>query len=244
MRTRNFIVFLFVPVGVSVLLNAMYFSGILVLQRIVVPNLPPLPIQDWREFGLLENLQHLLLLTVAIMAAVGVYRKRWSLERVAFAGLVLAAIFMLLEETDYGTIYYEFLTSSHDYPWFTPRSAWSPELVTQIPVEMSFSLHNQLDLTDLFKKVSDILLVLIFGILPLVALRVKNVWLQYLAPNRWAIATLIAIYLLREMTHGLGALEGSLMAEADDLWVSPSGRERGAIAKNLSEFRELNRSSA
>ncbi|MFO7973722.1 MAG: hypothetical protein R6V12_03725 [Candidatus Hydrogenedentota bacterium] len=239
MRIRKVIIYLIVPIGVSLLLNIMYFSGNIVLQRIVVPNLPPLPLQDWREFGLLENLQHLLLLAIIMTAAYGTYRKRWKWERLGFALLSLGTLFVFLEEIDYGTVYHDYLTSDHDFEWFMPRSEWSPDLLGELSQEESFSVHNQFKLTRIFKHVGDTLLVLIFGIVPLVAWRVDNRWLTYLAPDRFAVLTLIAIFVLRNITHALGDWEASIIAQAAESGVSIE-RELGAISKNLSEFRELN----
>jgi hypothetical protein len=239
MRTRKVIVYLVVPIGVGLLLNAMYFSGNIILQRIVVPNLPPLPIQDWREFGLLENLQHFLLIGIIVTAACGVYRKHWKWERLGFTLLLLAGAFMLFEEIDYGTVYYDYLTSEHDYEWFTPRREWSPELLEQIVHEESFSLHNQFELTRIFKYVGDTVLILLFGVVPLVAWRIRNRWLSYLAPDQFAVLTLIGIYILRQITHALGDWETSVIVQAAETGVSIK-RELGAISKNLSEFRELN----
>lgn len=239
MKKKKEIVYLLIPLGVSLLLNAMYFSGNIVLQRIIVPNLPPLPIQDWREFGLLENLQHALIVGIIAATLCALYKKRWRWERMGFAVLLLGSLFMLLEEIDYGTIYYEYLTSNRDYHWFMPRSEWPPEVISQIPEVQSFSLHNQLDLTRPFKKIGDSLLILIFGIVPLAAWRMRSKWLAYLAPDRFAILTLIAIFFLRLMTHALGDWEALLFVQAGELHTN-LGREMGAISKNLSEFRELN----
>lgn len=270
MHWKKLLVYVGIPVGVSVALNAMYFSGNVVLQRIVAPNLPPLPLQDWRELGLLENLQNLLLLGIIVMAALGVYRKRWAVERLGFGLIFCGAMFMLLEETDYGTTFHEFFTTPRPYGWFTPHREWDHEIIHQIRVEESFSLHNRLDLTDAMKRVNDLFLILFFGILPLVAWRFRRPWLSYVAPERWAIAALVAIYLLREMTHLLGAWEKMVLFEAAGSEVQgelndklPEGssvyayylhmvsvqtaetgkavtRELGMISKNLSEFRELN----
>ena len=197
MNSKKLLVYLIIPVGVSLALNAMYFSGNIVLQRIVVPNLPPLPIQDWREFGLIESLQHLLLLGMVCVAVAGVCRKKWGVERLAFAWVALASLFVLLEEVDYGTTFYEYATTPRACGWFTPRSEWSPDLIARMPNEASFSLHNRLDLTDLLKHVGDGLLALAFGVLPLVALRAKRPWLQYIAPDRWAVLALAAVLALR-----------------------------------------------
>ncbi|MEX0876072.1 MAG: hypothetical protein WD114_01315, partial [Phycisphaerales bacterium] len=57
------------PMGVSGLLLAMYFSGVRVLESVVsAPYLESVHWNSRREFGLLENLQHLILLGVAAVA--------------------------------------------------------------------------------------------------------------------------------------------------------------------------------
>lgn len=238
---RKTAAFLYVglPVLLTLTLLGMYFSGNLILQRIIAPNLPPMSMDDWREFGLLENLQHLCLLIIIAIACFAVYQKTWKWERIGFAILALGSTFVLLEEIDYGTIYYEFFTSEHDYPWFQPRSDWPPEIIGAIAQDTSFTLHNRLDLTRGFKKVGDTLLILLFGILPLLAWWKPQPWLRYLAPPPMAVAGLIAVFLLRELTHALGAWEETLFESAAETGVDP-GRELGIMAKNLSEFRELN----
>jgi hypothetical protein len=170
--------------------------------------------------------------------AFGIYRKRWIWERAGFAMVLLGSVFMLLEEIDYGTVYYDYLSSGHDYEWFAPRSEWSPELLGQLTHEESFSLHNQFKLTPILKNVGDAVLILLFGVVPLVAWRDDNRWLSYLAPDRFAVLTLIAIFVLRQITHALGDWEVSVITKAAETGVTIK-RELGAISKNLSEFREL-----
>ncbi len=242
---KKLLVYLVIPVGVSLALMGMYFSGNIVLQRIVVPKLPPLSPDDWREFGLLENLQNVLWIAFIAAAAAGACRKTWCVERAAFLLLTFGAVFMLLEETDYGTLYHgcdtykKHLAGRDGYDMFAPRREWPPELVAQIPDEESFTVHNRLDITGELKRVNDVLFVAFFGLLPLIAWRMKRPWLDYIAPERWAIATLIAIFLLRTLTHTLGDWEAQVIREAQAAG-NAINRERGAISSNLSEFRELN----
>jgi hypothetical protein len=151
---------------------------------------------------------------MSAMAAYAVFSRRWILERVGFGLIFCGAMFMLLEETDYGTTFHEFFTTSRPYGWFTPHREWDHEVIHQIKVEESFSLHNRLDLTDVMKRANDLFLILFFGIVPLLAWRVRRPWLSYIAPERWAIATLITIYVLREMTHLLGGWEKMVLFDA------------------------------
>jgi len=254
MDKRKLLVYLIVPAAVSLALTAMYFSGNIVLQRIVCPKLPPLSPDAWREFGLLEGLQNVVLLALAGVACAGALRKRHALERAAWAGLAVCTLFVFAEEIDYGAHLGAYFFGGTEFNWFQPMREWPPELVGRIDLmAQPVNVHNQPGVNKVFKKAGDLLIGGVFVLLPLLAMRFRNKWLQYAAPDRYAILTVIAIVLLRSLTHALGSWEESQVGTLRDLMEAfqtgqagdhaaalAAGREPGAISSNLSEFRELN----
>lgn len=60
---------LLVPAALSLLLIGMYFSGIAWLQSVVAPTVPGMQAYSWREFGILEWPQNLLLLGILYQLA-------------------------------------------------------------------------------------------------------------------------------------------------------------------------------
>lgn len=254
MDRRKVFVYVVVPAAVSLALMVLYFSGKIVLQRLVCPKLPPLSPDAWREFGLLENLQNLVLLALVGVACAGALRKKHALERAAWAGLAACALFVFAEEIDYGAHVRAYFFGGNEFHWFQPMREWPPELIAEIDLEAQpVNIHNQPGVNKAFKKAGDLLIGGVFVLLPLLAMRFRNQWLQYAAPDRYAILTVIAIVLLRSLTHALGSWEESQVGTLSDLMEAfhagqagehaaalAEGREPGAISSNLSEFRELN----
>ena len=77
MNTRTkWIVYGIVPAALNITAQGMYFSGDLVLQRLICPKLPPLSRNAYREFGLLANVQNLLLIVIAAVFTAGTVRAR------------------------------------------------------------------------------------------------------------------------------------------------------------------------
>ncbi len=240
MNRTKLSVYLLIPVAVSTVLIAMYFSGSIVLQRLVSPKLPPLSPDAWREFGILENLQNLLLLGIVAIACVGVVKKTQKMERVALALLVLFAGFVFLEEIDYGVHFAAYLNADEDFNWFQPMRAWPIEMLAKTDLSsVPFNLHNIGGLNRYIKKTVDTLIVLLFVLAPFIAPRFKNPWARYLAPDKYVVFTVLAMVILRFITHELGDWEEGVVEAAQAAGQSIA-RERGSISSNLSEFRELN----
>jgi len=239
MNYRKVLLYGAVPALASTVFHAMYFSDHLVLRRLVSPKLPPLWPGSWREFGLLETSQHLMLLAMAGIALAGLWRKRHGGERIAFAAIALFAAFVLLEEIDYGQHFKNYLTSEHDFEWFEPANQWPPELVASIDLETEpLNLHNRGNLTDIIKFFVQAGGLLFFVVFPFIAPRLKIPWLRYIAPDRYAVLTIAVMGAFHLITHTLGDWEREAIARA----VASGGPvpEAGAMRNNLSEFREFN----
>ncbi|MES2691484.1 MAG: hypothetical protein V4658_13835 [Bacteroidota bacterium] len=68
-----------------------------------------------RETGLIETLQHVVLLLLAANVTVSAVKTSQSREKVLYAALCLFFLFVLLEETDYLMNYIELLTGKQHY---------------------------------------------------------------------------------------------------------------------------------
>ncbi|HPO13879.1 MAG TPA: hypothetical protein PLI09_10575 [Candidatus Hydrogenedentes bacterium] len=236
---RKWLVYGIVPAIVMLLIIGMYFSHNTVLQRIVCPKLPPLPVDSWREFGLLELLQNVCLVIMAATLAYGVFKLRSLRERAACALLCLFTLFVLGEEIDYGTHIYRFVTTERSTGWFTPVTQWAPGVLENTVWDApNVNIHNRGNLTDVFKHVADVILFGLFIIFALAGPRIPRPWLKRLAPDRFAILTVLLMVVLNQITHGLGEYEEHVIENAVRLGQTIPW-EVGSITNNLSEFREL-----
>ena len=90
-------------------LVAMYYSGNATLRNLVSPDAPAIPENLRREFGLLESLQVVCLAALAVVAVLGLRRKRSLARRAVLWALLIGSIWMICEETDYGCHYLDLL---------------------------------------------------------------------------------------------------------------------------------------
>jgi len=170
--------------GVMSALLAMAFSGVRILETIVaMPYLERVALPSRREFGLLENLQNLLILVTLIVAVRFALRNRVFAARVIFGAIAAVSVFMLLEELDYGLHYYEFLAGV------------PPDETAEVR-----NLHNQGISTPL-KSTGDLLLVLGFVVAPLALARVRHPWIRYLTPDRYFLLTMLCAFIISRIGH-------------------------------------------
>ena len=192
------ILYVIVPVTVTTCLIACYFSGVSTLQSLVSPV-------SNREFGLLESLQHLILLVLVVILVRGLRTRTTRLEQRVLWIALAGTIVMLLEEIDYGLHLVDVMHGRKpDY-------------------EQMRNLHN-LQSTKRLKQLSDVVMVLYFAVLPLLAPRLRQPWARHLAPDRICIVTLIATGVLTNVAT----------------WIQDTTVQAGSISKNISEFTELN----
>ena len=236
---RKLLVYLLIPAAATAMLAGMYFSDNLVAQRLVAPKLPPLSYHSWREFGLLENAQAALLLVSFVALLAGAKRATEKLPRAAFIFAAAAALFIFMEEIDYGTHWVRYAASETPIEWFrpVPASEWNPLVETQAD-GATFTVHNH-HLTTEFKIAGDTALVLLFVVLPFVAPRLRNRYVRYLAPDRYSILTVAAMLAASETVHHVGHAAKTAFRQALAAGLEPA-RELGSLVHNLSEFREFN----
>ena len=238
-NTWKWLVYLVLPVTATAAMATLYFSDSLVAQRLVAPKLPPLSYHSWREFGLLENAQAALLLVSFVALLAGAKRATEKLQRAGFVFAAFAALFIFLEEIDYGTHWVRYAACETPIEWFRPipASEWNP-LVEEQADGAAFTVHNH-HLTTEFKFVGDTALVLLFVVLPLVAPRLRNRYVRYLAPDRFSILTVAAMLAASEAIHHVGHAAKAAFRQALAAGLEPA-RELGSLVHNLSEFREFN----
>ena len=239
MDWKKVFIYLIVPLAITSVLATMYFSPSLTAQRLVSPKLPPLSADSWRELGLLENAQNVCLLVMAFASIVGAIRSRESLQRAGFVLLMLFCVFVFLEEIDYGTHWYHYATADARFEWFKPLPSWDQASIEQMSKDRSrVDLHNHGNMTKLFKVFSDTLIAVLFVVLPIVGPWIRNRWVRYLAPERYAILTVLAMVTMSKIIHLAGKLEKKAIRDALLNWTLPNW-EMGSISYNLSEFREF-----
>ena len=193
------------PFGVLLVMVGMYFSEIGWMQAVVAPKVN-------REFGLLETLQHLLLISIVLLAARIARHSTGRLECVVFTLVALGATVQFLEEIDYGLHYYEALTG-------IPASERA----------VIRNIHNRhtesgVEFVRLIKPLMDLGLLIFFVVLPLAAGRVSNARLRSFFPSRWSILLLVGIFLISRLAHYLDDGGHGL---------------QGSLTQAIGEFREL-----
>jgi hypothetical protein len=204
---KRWTVYVIVPVAVSLALIGMYFSGIVQLQHVVSPIIWGMHPDSSREFGLLENLQNLCLLVILVTCVAAALRKPLRAEKAVWALGAAFTAFVLLEEIDYGLHFYELARGIQFNQAAEVRN-----------------VHNTFDLTDIMKNGALAGMLVLFVVFPLTFTNSPHAIMRYITPDRFAILTMVAMFLLRTLAHTLRDLE----------FGTP-----GSISSNISEFREF-----
>lgn len=135
-----------------------------------------------REFGVLENLQLMVLTVIAALSIKAIGKKEDKYEKYIFTAITVLSVFLLLEEIDYGLHYYELLTGQQQ------------NISTR-------NVHNNGKITGWFKMSSYIFLVLFFVLFPFISRYTKDrfPFLYYISPSNKIITTLICLVLLNQL---------------------------------------------
>ncbi|HXG29920.1 MAG TPA: hypothetical protein VNJ47_13855 [Nevskiales bacterium] len=165
------------PTSVILTYVLMYFSGTPVLQSIIAPAFN-------RELGLLESTQHLLLVAVIVMAALGLRRAEVPIERLGYGLATGLAVFQLLEELNYG---YHYLNALG--------------LVTETG-GVRWNIHNR-GISTPMKTAGDLVLFFYFFLLPLCVRPDGPAWLRFLSPPRLLALTVLCSVAVSKFAHQL-----------------------------------------
>ena len=106
MTWKEHLVYYILPILVSWTLAFIYFAGSRWMQDLVAHSYN-------REFGLLENLENLLLLLIIIISFTLLRRSVNGTMKIIYVLCLLASLFMLLEEIDYGFHYWNYFNGIH-----------------------------------------------------------------------------------------------------------------------------------
>jgi len=208
--------FFYILIGFNLVSIGLYFSGISLLQQIIVPTIPHLHEASWREFGLPEILQNVFLLAIIAILFCAAIKKTARLDKCLYGFATLAFLFLFLEELDYGIHYYEIITG--DLTHGGARN-W----------------HNQSgddgkQNAGKIKKVLDAATILLFVLLPLIS-RLK--WLKSISsrtvvvPVGYFVGAIVIAVILSKFAHKL-----------DDAGYGVINGIQGQLHNNISEFRE------
>ena len=168
-KRKNFYYWILPLVSISILV-LMNYSGIGILQTIVSPEIN-------REFGLLENLQLLVLAVVFFVCLKSIDRKRHKTENFAYAFLALLFFVAFLEEIDYGIHYYEYFF----------RSGVEDKSIVR-------NIHNQGNNNYYLRQTTYVVMVLCFVLLPLLKEKIKSSFIRHFCADKMIISS-FAVYL-------------------------------------------------
>lgn len=210
---------LVIPAVISLGLMALYFSGIETLQSIVAPSIEGLHPFSRREFGALEMMQNLVLLSIIFVLVESLIRSPLPYVKLACTVLCTGFIFLFLEEIDYGAHWVELLTGQQ-----LPLS----------PHAWDRNIHNRLTASGVqygsyMKDAAKLLVVLLFVAAPFLLRRSGLAAVHLLRPSRWMAATAVLMVVLSLLAH-----------ELDQAGLSIINGSPGNLEYNISEFRELN----
>ena len=186
-----------------------YFFNILGLAFIIAPEAN-------REFGLIENVQLIIILSIFIIAFKALKIEKVNFKKYVFIAFTLLSIFMFLEEIDYG---------AHIVDYYHGRS-WKHVLRESGDHEI-INFHNQGKRLHYIKLSAYISFVLFLVIVPAIIRKVKtaNKYLNWLTPSKYFIYTLISMGVLNRI------------ALLIDKKIEHSSIT--SLHKNVSEFEEI-----
>lgn len=211
--------YVLVPLALSGLMMGLYFSGSAPLQQLVAPTIEGLPPFSWREFGIPEMLQNVILIWIVVVLVRSALEAGHASLSSLFVLLAMGFVFVLLEELDYG---------QHFIEWFGGADA------SLNPEEWDRNIHNRfteegVQYGSYMKSVATATLVSVFLVAPFLLNRSRFQLARLFTPSRWAAATVLLIALLSRIAH---MLDGAGLAEINGV--------PGNLEHNISEFRELN----
>jgi len=213
---KNLVLYLFIPLSVNVLIVGLYFSGNEFSQHLISPIIDDLPFRSWREFGLLEQLQNLLLLSVVVIFIRATFRNNSQLEKVFFSTGAAIFLFLFLEEIDYGLHFYSYCTGNcsetSNYNWHNLKTLGKRQNGTYL------------------KKISDLAMIIWFIFVPLLNKKVPfSPTFKAITPSLWFVVLLLIAVCTSSLAHYLDGLKWDRINDI-----------QGSLFGNTSEFRELN----
>lgn len=200
MSKREHMIYWVLPILVLGTSMFFYFSEIPPLVNFICP-------QGNCEWGFLENLQLLIVFGIFILSLLAFFRKKERFLKWLFGLIALFAIFVFLEEIDYGEHFAQLLMG-------TEGENYEQQLIS------IRNIHNRGSNAKLFKRSVYLIMAMIFVIAPFFKSRVKNPLVKYFVPGVnivfVAVLTIISDLLPRLIVILGGNLEGGLGVETGE----------------------------
>ena len=203
MSFKKHFIYWILPSGFTLACTLIYFYNLFGLEDFIAPKIN-------REFGLIENVQLLLLILIFLRAIKGIRTREAKIEKYGFLLVAIVTAFMFLEEIDYGLHYYDYLTGK-------------PQ-VTQVVIfdQKVRNIHNNGPILNLFKLTSYGVIIIFFVIFPLMPskFKEKHAVLNFLSPSRLIISTAVCLLVLNQIAlylyHKYNSLSRSLTANVSE----------------------------
>lgn len=167
---RDRMMYVHLPLIILVPSILMYFSGVPWMVELICPSI------NW-EFGVIENVQLLILLYMVIISAIAAVKKDQVIEKLAYGFLAVFALFIFFEEMDWGAHFIEYATGEK-------RSLFSDATGMT-------NIHNQDGNAKWFKRPVYLLMATIFIVFPLYRESFRNELLRFLTPQKLIIYTVV-----------------------------------------------------
>jgi hypothetical protein len=187
MSFKKHLIYWIAPSLVTLACILFFYFNWLGLSELIAPSIN-------REFGIIENIQNILLILIFFTALKGFRTRNTKIEKYGYALIMAATVFMFLEEIDYGLHYYDHLTGK---PGITKVVVFDSEVR---------NLHNNGKLIlNVMKLAAYIFVALFFAVLPLLPekIKTKNRWLNFLSPSRYIVGTAICLLVLNQIARYL-----------------------------------------
>lgn len=183
MSFRKHLIYWIIPSIVLLACILTFYLNWLGLSDVIAP-----PIN--REFGIVENIQNILLILIFFIALKGFRARKTKIEKYSYAIIMAITVFMFLEEIDYGLHYYDHLTGREE---ITKLIVFDSEVR---------NIHNNAKLIlNVMKMAAYVVVCFFFVVLPLLPEKLKNKsrWLDFLSPSKFIITSAISMLLLNQV---------------------------------------------
>ena len=207
MEENNFkthFIYWILPSIVTLSCILIFYLNLFGLSEIIAP-------EHNREFGIVENIQLLLLLMIFFLAVKGARIHKVKIEKYAYIVVAAATAFIFLEEIDYGLHYYDILTG---------RNKDNLAAIKVFDTKVRNLHNNQNDVLDIMKLASYALIVIFFVLLPLLPDKLKQKYpiLGYVCPSRYIVITAfcllvwnqLALYLYKNFDYSNASLNANV----------------------------------
>ena len=208
----NLRLFVLLPILFNTLFIGFYFSGSFALQQLISPIMPDMLGASWREFGMVEQTQNILLLITAGLLLKESIARTHVCEKIILASGFIVFLFVFLEEIDYGAHFYEYFfgeTGTTFRNWHNQKDEGGDQNIKKL------------------RQITDSTILLVFIVLPLLKSTDLVRPIKHLIPSRWFIAGFAIAVIASKIAHGL-----------EDYGFDVINGVAGGLTNNISEFRE------